>query len=98
MPTTQQRKEDNDIEQHQRETLNALIGEQIINSLGTPADLLKVQVRQLWKNRYRVNIFAGVDVASARIANSFFLVTDGDNKILASTPKITKQYQIAAAQ
>jgi hypothetical protein len=37
------------------------------------------------------------DVASVGVAHSFFVVTGGDGKILASTPKITRQYEPAAA-
>jgi len=33
-----------------------------------------------------------VDAASARVADSYFLVVDGDGVILASTPKISRQY------
>ena len=92
MPTTQQREQHQDIEQHKRETLSALVGEQVVHTLGRPADLLKVQTRSLWGNCYRVNVLVGLDAASAKVANSYFLVVDSDGKIVASTPKITKQY------
>ena len=51
-----------------------------------------MQVRPLWENYYRVNVLVGNDLASARIANSYFLVADNDGNITASTPKIMKQY------
>jgi len=51
-----------------------------------------VQARRLWENYYRVNIFVGVDPASGRVANSYFLEVDADGKIIAATPKITRQY------
>ena len=92
MLTTLQGEQREDLKQHKRETLDALIGEQVIHTLGAPGDLLRVQVRQLWKNHYRVNIFIGPDAASARIANSYFLQADGDGNIVESTPKITKRY------
>ena len=81
-----------DLERHKRETLNALIGKRVIHTLGEPADLLQVQVRRLWENHYRVNILIGADVASGKVANSYFLLADGDGNILQSTPKILKQY------
>ena len=81
-----------DLERHKRETLNALIAEGVIHTLGEPADLLQVQVRRLWENHYRVNIFIGADAASGKVANSYFLQADGDGNILQSTPKILKQY------
>jgi hypothetical protein len=80
------------MEQHKREMLNALIGEQVIHTLGQPGDLLKVQVRLLWENRYRVNVLTGGDAASARIANSYFVKADSDGTIVESTPTIRKQH------
>jgi hypothetical protein len=81
-----------EIEKYKREVKNALVGEQVLHELGQPRDLLKVQVRPLWDNTYRVNVFVGVSPASARIANSFFVVTDGDCNILESTPRILRQH------
>jgi hypothetical protein len=91
-PTTQQREQREDLERHKRETLNALIGEQVLHTLGRPGDLFKVQVRPLWGNYYRVNVLVGADVTSVKVANSFFLSADGDGNIGPSTPKMTQQY------
>jgi hypothetical protein len=91
MPTTQQRKQLEVLEQHKCETWNALIGEQVIHALGEPGSLLKVSVLPLWENRYRVNVFVGAD-ASARVAHSYFLEVGGEGNIIAATPKITRQY------
>jgi hypothetical protein len=77
---------------HTPEDRNDLIGGRVIHALGKPGDLLKVQTWPLWENHYRVNVFVGADLASAKVANSFFLTADGDGNILESTPKITKQY------
>jgi hypothetical protein len=90
--TTQKREQHEDLEQHRRATLNALMGEQVMHALGQPGSLYQVQVRPLWEDRYRVNVFVGVDAASAKVAHSYFLVSDKDGKIVASTPKITKMY------
>jgi len=90
--TTKQSDQQRRIERHQQETLKALIGEQVMRTLGEPASLQKVSVRSLWANVYRVNVFVGADAVSARITNSFFLTVDGAGKIVASTPKITRQY------
>jgi hypothetical protein len=89
---TQQGARLEDLEQHRRETRDLLVGEQVVHALGEPGGLLKVQVRELWKDHYRVNVFTGKDAASARVAHSYFLVADGDGKIVASTPKIARQY------
>jgi hypothetical protein len=92
VPTTQQREQRKDLDQHKRETLNNLIGEQVLHTLGRPGDLFKVQVRPLWENHYRVNVLIGPDAASVKVANSFFLNADSDGNIGQSTPEITKQY------
>jgi hypothetical protein len=75
-----------------RATLNDLIGEQVVHSLGTPDDLLEVQVRPVGSDRYRVNVFVGKGVTSGRIADSFFLTTDEEGKILTSSPEIVRAY------
>ena len=72
--------------------LNALVGEQVLHALGEPSDLLRVQVRPLWEDTYRVNVFVGVNAASARVANSYFVVTDGDGNVLESTPQVRRLY------
>jgi len=89
MTTTKQSK---DLEQHKHEALNALIGEQLLQTLGNPDQLLKVQVKPLWGNHYRVNVCVGADAAVAKVAHSYFMEADGDGKITSSTPTITKQY------
>jgi hypothetical protein len=92
MPPVRPRERDEGPAQREREALNALIGKRVIHALGEPGDLLEVRVWLLWEDHYRVNVFVGVDAASARVANSYFLVADGDGNIIRSTPGITKQY------
>ena len=79
-------------EKHERQRLNAVIGGHVMSTLGRPPDLHSVQVRPLWEDYYRVNIFVGVDAASAKVANSYFLVTDDEGNIIASTPTIRREY------
>lgn len=81
-------------EQHDQDArhLQATIGKQVMQSLGQPNNLQKLEVRHLWKDNYRVNIFVGQDAASLRVAHSYFLLTDGSGKVVASNPKITRQY------
>jgi peptidylprolyl isomerase len=76
--------------------LRAIIRGQVIRRLGEPEQFLRVQVRQLWDNRYRVNVFVGPDAASARIAHGYFVTVDTDGAIVASDPEIRKRYQAAA--
>lgn len=88
----QQEKPQTDQKQHERQQFDTAIGRLVIACLGQPGDLQQVQVRRLWENRYRVNIFIGKDAASVRIANSYFLLADADGNIIESTPEITRQY------
>jgi hypothetical protein len=92
MPAPGQPAAEPDLNRVMRDTLSNLIREQVVRSVGSPADLLAVHVRPLWGERYRVNIFVGKNVTSGRIANSFFLVTDSDGAILRSTPKLARLY------
>jgi hypothetical protein len=49
-------------------------------------------VRRVWGDRYRVNVFVGVNTPSARVAHSYSLQADGDGKVLTSTPAIARAY------
>jgi hypothetical protein len=69
------------------------IARHVLQSLGRPDGLHRVQVRKLWNRHYRVNVFAGVDPNSIRVANSYFLVADDDGKIIESKPPIQKLYE-----
>lgn len=80
------------MEHDKHETLDNLIREQVIHALGTPTDLIDVQVRMVWADHYRVNVFVGVNSGSVRVANSFFVVIGRDGNLISATPKITKKY------
>jgi len=92
MPTTEQTDQERYLDRQKRDTRNDLIAKQVVQSLGSPADLLKVQVRPLGKDRYRVNVFVGKYGATGRIADSFFLTADDEGKILTSSPEIARLY------
>jgi hypothetical protein len=72
--------------------LNALVGRNVIRSLGSPTDLLKVQVSPIGTDRYRVNMLVGKAFGSFRVGDSFFLTADGDGNILTSSPEIVRLY------
>ena len=91
MPNVQPCEQGKDDLPHDK-VLNNLIRTQVINALGKPPDLLKVQVRKVWDNHYRVNVLVGTDGGSTRFANSYFVVTDSSGGLITSTPKITKLY------
>jgi hypothetical protein len=92
MAKTQQEKQTADTEQKDRTLMDALIGKNVLLTLGQPGDPFRVQVRILWGNHFRVNVFVGPNMASAKVAHSYFLLVDGSGNILSSTPEITKRY------
>jgi hypothetical protein len=92
MPTTGQVKQPAGATERTPEQQSAIIVRQLVQTLGRPAALHRVEVRHLWEKHYRVNVFVGADVSSTRIAHSFFLSTDEDGNIIASAPALTKKY------
>jgi hypothetical protein len=70
----------------------AVIGANVLDSLGRPAKLFRVLVMPLWANHYRVNVITGTDAASVQIPNSYFVKADDDGNILEATPRIRKEY------
>lgn len=88
----QEKREALQTETSARQRLQAVILRQVIQQLGQPAGRSHVQVRKLWDDRYRVNVFTGPEAGLDLIAHSFFLVTDDNGTIIAATPPITKQY------
>jgi hypothetical protein len=73
-------------------TVIKLIEEQVIHVLGRPPNLVGVQVRNLWGDRYRVNVFVGLNAASASIIRSFFLIVDDTGRITKSMPEIARAF------
>jgi hypothetical protein len=71
--------------------LQAVVLNQVLQHLGQPIDGLRVQVRKLWQDHYRVNVFKGAGVNAELIVQSFFLITDDNGAIVAATPRITRQ-------
>jgi len=72
--------------------LEAVVRDNVLSKLGQPDDLHRVQVKCVWGNNYRVNVFVGPDAVSSKVAHSFFLKADEDGKILSFGPAITKVY------
>jgi hypothetical protein len=91
MPAKQRDKQHADAAK-QEQQWTAVIGGHVLQALGRPEALYRMEVRRLWQDRYRVNVFVGPGPASVRLAHSYFLVTDGGGNILAATPAITRQY------
>jgi hypothetical protein len=72
--------------------LDVLVGENVLRTLGRPPGMQRLQVRCLWATYYRVNVFVGEDIASARITNSYFVQAKPDGTVLQAEPPITRQY------
>jgi hypothetical protein len=75
-----------------RDAIHGFIGGQVVHRLGSPDDLLKVNVRPVGRDHYRVNVVVGKNVTSSRIVQSYFLMADGEGNILSSTPTIARLY------
>jgi len=92
MRKTQEHDHDQSLAKASASMLNAVIAEQVLHGLGEPGHLFKVQVYPLWGQCYRVNVLVGPNAVEARVANSYFLLTDGDGNITQCSPKLTRQY------
>lgn len=92
MATKQQAKQHAEQEHQKEEQRSAQIGVEVIRVLGQPAGFRRVDVRQLWDCRYRINVLVGENNATARVAHSFFVVTDDQGNVVSSEPKLGRQY------
>jgi hypothetical protein len=92
MSTKQQEQKVNDQKKQEGGLLEAVVRDNVLSDLGRPAGLHRVQVKCVWGDHYRVNVFVGADAASFKVIHSYFLEADGNGKILSSCPAITKVY------
>ena len=73
------------------------VGRAVLSALGRPADFLRVTARQVTADGHRVNVIAGGDPTTARIAHSFFVTTDAAGNLTGSAPPIVRLYGPATA-
>jgi hypothetical protein len=92
MATKQQEKEPADSQKQEAPPRNAVIGKRVLHTLGRPDNFDRVQVRTLWGDYFRVNVLVDAEVASVKIAHSFFVLADADGNILSCNPKLTRLY------
>jgi hypothetical protein len=92
MPTAQQSRRHDEEDKQRRDRLSDVIRQHVLQTLGEPGGIYRVQIRPLWESHYRVNVIVGEDAGAAKIANSYFLEADGAGNIIQSTPKMTRQY------
>jgi hypothetical protein len=71
---------------------------QVLQSLGEPEHLRGVNVRPLWGQHFRVNVYVGREPSSATVAHSYFLLADADGRIISSNPIITRTYGLGTLQ
>ena len=72
--------------------LEGVVAMSVMCALGQPADFLRASARRVSPNTYRVNVFIGPHVASAKVAHSFFVEADNDGKVVSSNPPVKKMY------
>jgi hypothetical protein len=70
----------------------AFIGDQVLAALGAPPGLHRVQVRPLWGDFFRVNVFVGADAASAHVAASYFVQAGLAGHVEAAEPALARRY------
>ena len=70
----------------------SIIGENVLHGLGHPNNLYAVRVKQVYGDKYRVNVYVRADAVTYKVAHSYFLETDPSGKILTSSPTITRLY------
>ena len=70
----------------------AVIRESVLHGLGEPDNLHLVRVRQVFGDKYRVNVYVRADAATYKVAQSYFLEADAKGKVLNSTPAILRLY------
>ena len=68
------------------------VGKAVMAALGRPTDFLRVTARRVTADGHRVNVVAGGDPTTARIAHSFFVTTDTDGNLTGSAPPIVRSY------
>ena len=75
-----------------------IVQEQVLKGIGDVPNLLHLIIRPLWKSHFRANLYVGSDFSSARIFQSFFIVTDDEGMIKESTPPISTALKGYAVQ
>jgi hypothetical protein len=69
-----------------------MIVRDVLSRLGEPDDLHEVQARRTYGDKYRVNVYVRAASSGYRVAHSYLVAADGDGKVLASSPTITRSY------
>ena len=84
-----------EIKKNKQSDHSFIIKEAVLERLGKPTNLWKIDVIHLWDNRYRVNMWCekkGRIGSTYRITDSFFVITSPEGGIVESRPQIVKRY------
>jgi hypothetical protein len=85
----QQRKASLPTATSQAKSTVAAIRTDVLNTLGRPDDLARVDIVHVYDNRYRVNVYRHVE-GRTRMTDSFFVHDDPDG--ISSSPPIRRKY------
>jgi hypothetical protein len=88
MPTKEQAEL---VTQAHKQRSSVIVG-QLLLALGRPTIRHRVDVRHLWDDHYRANVYVGADAVTTRVAHSYFVVADEAGNIVTSEPNITRKY------
>ena len=67
------------------------IRDKLLRKLGEPTGLFRVQVKSLWGDFYRANVFVGT-FSDSKVAHSYFLKATPDGEIVTSVPPLKREY------
>lgn len=73
-----------------KKPLNTTIRDLVLENIGRPDDLARVDVFQLYDNHYRVNVYREVRTAQIKMFESFYIVMTPDG--IVSSPPMRKRY------
>ena len=70
------------------------IADRVFERLGKPRDLFRIQIRPLWSDYFRVNVYREVEASQAlprvEMTDSFFVTTDHES--FTARPVIERKY------
>ncbi|MBY0589342.1 hypothetical protein K2X85_19375 [bacterium] len=70
------------------------IADRVFERLGRPRDLFRIQIRNVWGDKFRVNVYRETDATQAlprvEMTDSFFVTTD--HETMTTRPAIEKKY------
>ncbi len=82
-------------EKKNKDLINERIKEYVFENLGQPKNLYRLDIRSLWENFYRINMWS-VDSSSIIetyvLSDSFFIEISEGGEVIACNPEIKRRY------